>query len=132
MNVRGFDSKSKSLNSILGTLRPDVVTLNETHYKHNRKVKIKGYKTFQKNRAYKSGGGIATLVDNKHKNKTVLVSKGSDNEFVVTRHSQFAVPINVINLYGECESRSKVEDIEDRWFNVVSEINKLGTLRKLY
>ena len=31
----------------------------------------------------------------------------------------------MINIHGECESRSKVEDIEDRWFNVVSEINKL-------
>ena len=48
LNVCGFDSKSESLNSILGIVRPGVVTLNETHYKHNRKVKIKGYKTFQK------------------------------------------------------------------------------------
>ena len=105
-------------------MKPDVITLNETHYTNRKKVNIKGYRTYDRNRV-STGGGIATLVDKKYENDTFLVSKGKDTEFVVTKHTQFAVPVNVINVYGESECRTKNSDVEDKWFEIVTEINKI-------
>ena len=43
------------------------------------------------------------------------------DEFIITRHSQFRIPINIINVYGETESRDKNEAVEDRWHRMVTE-----------
>ena len=48
-----------------------------------------------------------------------------DNEYVVTRLSQFLNPINIITLYGQQESRSSNEDIERRWNALMGEVKKI-------
>ena len=48
-----------------------------------------------------------------------------DDEFIITRHSQFNIPINIINIYGEVESRTKKNEVEDRWFRIVSKLKKI-------
>ena len=54
------------------------------------------------------------------------VTEGDTNdEFVITKHSQFKTPINIINWYGETESRSSKADIYDRWLRLLSEISKI-------
>ena len=59
--------------------------------------------------------------------KDVLkVTEGKeDNEYIITRYSQFAVPVNIILVYGDQESRSKVEDIERKWGEIVDEVRKI-------
>ena len=51
-NVRGVTSKLPSLHSIISSLDPppDVICLNEINLKKNKKLNIKGYKAFNKNR----------------------------------------------------------------------------------
>ena len=50
------------------------------------------------------------------------VSEGTeDNEYIVTRYSQFVTPVNIILVYGDQESRSKVEDVERKWGEIVEE-----------
>ena len=54
---------------ILETVRPNVVTLNETLYLNKKKLNIEGYITHNKNRQNSHGGGIATAIildDSKH------------------------------------------------------------------
>ena len=58
----------------------------------------------------KASGGIATSIIDKDSAKCVRVEEGSeDNEFIITRHSQFLIPINVINVYGQQEARMSTE-----------------------
>ena len=71
-------------------------------------------------------GGVATLVDKAQFPFTSKVKEGDANdEFVITKHSQFKTPINVVNWYGEIESRATNKEIEDRWYRLLSEITKI-------
>ena len=69
-------------------------------------IKIDGFNTYCRNRKNEHMGGIATAIKNQEAHNTLKVSEGSDkDEYIVTRHGQFEVPINIINVYGEIESR---------------------------
>ena len=46
----------------------------------------------------------------------------NDDEFIITRHSQFLRPINVFNVYGEQESRNKNHEIEERWSRICDKL----------
>ena len=73
-----------------------------------------------------NGGGIATCVQSKDAMHTLKVFEGEDdNEIMITRHSQFVVPINVVNIYGEVESRSTKDKIQDNWSIVLNEVTKI-------
>ena len=47
------------------------------------------------------------------------------DEYIITRHSQFNPPINIVNIFGEQESRSQNKDIEDRWQRIQTELLKI-------
>ena len=47
------------------------------------------------------------------------------NEFLITRHSQFIIPINIINVYGEQENRTSASDLKDNWNEIVEEMLKI-------
>ena len=51
-------------------------------------------------------GGVATCVKNSESHNVLKVTEGK--EYIITRHSEFITPINVINIYGNVESRTKV------------------------
>ena len=73
-----------------------------------------------------NGGGVATSVSQEDSNHELKVKDGPDNdEYIITRHSQFIVPINIINVYGETENRTKNSDVEDRWYRIVTELKKI-------
>ena len=84
-NLRGFDSKRASLETIISSLKPNIVSLNETHYQGSKKINLRGYETFSRNRITKGGGGIATAVCNAEAEHALKVSEGNDdNEFMIT------------------------------------------------
>ena len=57
---------------------------------------------------------------------TLKIKEGeNDDEFLITRHSQFATPINVVNIYGEQEGRSTNDDIKSRWERIMTEVLKI-------
>ena len=102
------------------------MTLNETHYKNNKKLNIEGYVTYNRNRQNINGGGVATSISQEDSNYALKVKDGPDNdEYIITRHSQFSVPINIVNVYGETENRTKNSDVEDRWYRIVTELKKI-------
>ena len=103
-----------------------MITLNETLYKNNKKLNIEGYVTFNRNRQNSNGGGVATSVIQDDSKNTLKVKDGPDNdEYVITRHSQFSVPINIVNVYGETENRAKNNEVEDRWYRIVTKLKKV-------
>ena len=102
------------------------MVLSETHYCGNKKISLGGYKTLCSNRVATSGGGIATAFRLDEANHVLKLGEGvKGDEYLITRHSQFKVPINVINVYGECESRSSKDVIEEKWFRLEAEIHKI-------
>ena len=126
LNIRGFNSKRISLENIVRKLSPAIITLNETHLKFKQKPKLSNYFSYDRNRISESMGGISTFVKNKDKDDFIKICEGDQNdEFLVTRHVNFIKPLNVINIYGEQECRSKKADIEDRWGRILTEVLKI-------
>ena len=125
-NIRGFDSKAESLKAILAQVKPSILTLNETMLINNRKLRIDGFNCFESNRNCRSGGGVATCVNEADRKYTIKVD-GDDSvlEMVITRHSQFVTPINILNIYGAVESRLSNEEIKDRWACLYAEVRKI-------
>ena len=70
-------------------------------------------------------GGISTSIKNQDAMHTLKVKEGSDDdEFLITRHSQFVTPINVFNIYGEQEGRTDKDNIQNRWNRIMSQVVK--------
>ena len=125
-NIRGYGSKAFSFRAITAGLQPSVIVLNETHLKYEQKLKIPGYNSYNRNRKKKCMGGIATSILNKDAMHALKVTEGeNENEFLITRHGQFVVPINIINIYGQQEGTSSKEDILSRWGNIMKEVIKI-------
>ena len=125
-NIRGYISKAFSFGGIVAGLQPSVIVLNETHLKHDQKLKIPGYNSFNRNRGKKCIGGIATSIKNVDAMHVLKVTEGeNENEFLITRHGQFVVPINIINVYGQQEGTSSKDDILKRWDNIMKEVVKI-------
>ena len=94
--------------------------------KSNKKSKIPGYLCFNRNRQCVNGGGIATCVKSKEALNTLKAFEGTDdNEILITRHSQFKIPINVVNICGEVESRCSNSKIQDKWRALLEELHKI-------
>ena len=127
LNIRGFHSKQKSFDNIVSQLRPNAITLNETCLKNRQKIFLSDYKSFSGNRCDgKTMGGISTSVKDDEAQYVVKTVEGlNQDEFMITRHANFINPINVINIYGEQESRVKEIEIENRWIRIYNEIVKI-------
>ena len=126
LNIRGLNSKKNSFENVIGRLSPAVITLNETFLKHKQKPNLKDYVSHDRNRISEAMGGIATLVRSKDKDSFLKISEGNQNdEFLVTRHLNFIKPLNIVNIYGEQESRTSNSEIEERWGRILNEILKL-------
>ena len=125
-NIRGYNSKKSSLNNIISIVNPNVITLNEVGLRGKKKCSINGYNTYTRNRQKQSMGGIATGI-RKDESKFVLkVEEGeNDDEFIITRHSQFLKPINIINCYGEQEGRNSNNEIEERFLKICAHLKNI-------
>ena len=128
LNIRGLNSKKSSLESILSSLNPspNLLVISESHMKFETKANIPGYSSYSRNRKDKSQGGIVTSVRDDESIDCLKVTEGQDcNEFIITRHSKFQTPINVINLYSCQENRTAVNVIRDQWQEIVEEVVKI-------
>ena len=94
--------------------------------KGSAKLEIPGFSTYAKNRVNRNGGGISTCVTEREVSHTVKIKEGhNEHEFIITRHEQFATPINIINIYGMNECRSAKNEIEEFWNTIIEEVNKI-------
>ena len=87
---------------------------------------MEGFTSYNRNRQHANMGGVATCISNKEASNALKVAEGvSEDEYIITRHSQFRTPINIVNIYGETESRSTKAEIKDRWDRIVTELAKI-------
>ena len=126
-HIRGFKSKCDSLEKILDIVKPDVVNLNETNVKGRNKVSHKGFHSFCRNiRETQHMGGVSTAVTDDLKPYAVKVKEGEDeDEFLITRLEHVTPPINIVNVYGEIESRCKVDEVQSRFDRLKKELDRL-------
>ena len=126
-NIQGFKSKCDSQEKILDIVKPDVVNLNETNVKGRNKVLHKGFHSFCRNRKETQHmGGVSTSVTDDLKPYAVKVKEcEEEDEFLITRLEHVTPPINIINVYGEIESRCKVDEIQARFDRLKKELDRI-------
>ena len=85
-NCDGYTSKKESIENIVNDRQTDVLILNDTALKGKRKVRMKDYFSFAKNRL-KAKGGVATVIANYLRPHTVKVGEGKeeDDEYIIVR-----------------------------------------------
>ena len=114
------------MEKIAKQLSPSLITLNETALKLKQKPRVKNYTSFKRNRTDKLMGGVATLVKFEDKDNFVKLSEGClDDEYLITRHTNFMQPLNIINIYGEQECRVTKAEAEEKWMRLLNEINSI-------
>ena len=87
---------------------------------------MKGYKSFSRSRVNGAMGGVATSVIESDAKDTLKVTEGKNsNEFLITRHGQFVIPLNIINVYGDVESRTAKEVTDEKWDEIIQEVVKI-------
>ena len=121
-----FTSKSESIRDIIKEKQTDVLLLNETNLKGKRKVKINKYFSFCKNRS-KAKGGVATVVANYLQPYTAKVGEGNveDDEYVITRIDNVVPALNIVNIYGQQESRTPNDQIYESWVRLSNDLNEI-------
>ena len=113
------------MNEIADKEKPDVITLNDTNLKGKLKVKVPGYFSFGKNRE-KFKGGVATVIANHLKNNTMKVTAGQDDdEYIITRFDNTVPPVNIVNIYGQQESRTTDSEIEKSWLRLMKDVGDI-------
>ena len=133
LNIRGFNSKKCSFESILSSINPspNLIVISESHLKFHNKANIPGYHSYSRNWKDQIQGGIITSVKQDEAKECLKVSEGKNtNEFIITRHSKFQTPINIINVYSCQENRTGVNQIREQWQEIVEEIIKIETKKE--
>jgi exonuclease III len=70
----------------------------------------------RQNNREKAKGGVATVVSNYLQPHTVRVCEGKEeDEYIITRLDHVVPPINIVNIYGQQESRAGKEQIFNSW-----------------
>ena len=133
-NCKGFSSKVTSIkHDIVENKVPDVLVLNETLLRGQRKIKMNNYVTFCKNREVTSdgkeggkGGGVATLVASHLRHDLTKVAEGKQgDEYIVTRLGHVRPAINIVNFYGENESRAGDMKIRQTWERLTEDLEEI-------
>ena len=100
-NAAGLNSKKESLLSLVNTLKPSVLTIQETKCLYYRSIKIPGYEIIEHLRKDKLGGGLLTAARvelNPHQ-----VAAYDDAELLVVQVEVNELKIRIINGYGPQE-----------------------------
>ena len=105
-------------------MNPDICNLNEINLRGNRKLKLKNYVSFNKNRAIKQMGGVSTSFQSYLRQYVVKVSDNSEcDEYLVTRLENVQPALNILNIYGRIETRAGGPDkILESWGRIKKEL----------
>ena len=125
-NIRNLDCRQTSLEAIISNNNYSIVTINETHFRSGRKVTLPNYFTYTRNRTDKASGGISTSIRCNESSECIRVEEGKEeNEYILTRHSQFKRPINILNLYGQQECRMQRQETDKHWNEILELVAKV-------
>ena len=126
-NVRGLKSKLQSLNhTVNNVLLPSCISLNEHGVRGNSQINIENYFTFSKNRSNKRMGGVSLSIPNENRQSFMKICEGEDtDEYLIIRNDEYKPPLNIVSMYGECESRYSNDDILERWQRFLRELREI-------
>ena len=74
-NIRGYNSKKDSLNTIISLVNPNMITLNEHGIKNKNKISIPGFNTYTRNRHNQNMGGVSTSTIEADKDYAIKVTE---------------------------------------------------------
>ena len=124
-NMDGYTTKQESLREIAKDESPDIITINDTALKGKMKVKVPDFFSYSKNRE-KNKGGVATVIAEHLKPNTVKVGEGKEgDEYIIIRFDVTNPAINVINIYGQQESKTENDEIEKSWLRLLEDIKDI-------
>ena len=83
-NIQSANARLNSLESIVNSHDVDIITVNETNMKKNKKFQVDGFKCIFRNRQNSHMGGVATCFREYNVSDTLVVSKGEKEEYIVT------------------------------------------------
>ena len=100
-NAAGINKKRESLFFLINSIKPAVLTIQETKLTQYRTLKIPGYEVFEHLRGEKEGGGLLTavLLDL----DPVIVTVEDDIEILVVQFNLGGHKVRIINGYGPQE-----------------------------
>ena len=71
-------------------------------------------------------GGVATVIANHLKHKTMKVAEGeNEDDYIITRLDNALPAINIVNIYGTQESRTSNDEIEKSWYRLLKDIKEI-------
>ena len=118
-NSAGLGRKKESLFSLINTLKPSIVMLQETKCLYYRTVTIPGYKIFENIPSEKIGGGLLTAA---HVDLNPIVITDDENvEILVIQVEIENLKVRLINAYGPQED-DEVHKINIFWQAIEEEI----------
>ena len=99
--------------------------VNETALKQKRTIKIKDHFSYCKNRD-KAKGGVGTVIPNYLKPHTTKVAEGKEgDEYLITRLDHVVPALNIVNIYGEQESRTGKDQILSSWLKLTKDLEEI-------
>ena len=121
-NANGITNKQDSLKHTISTLKPSIVTLQETKARKLGSVKLQGYQIFEKLRTGIAGGGLLTAVDENLAPVLISTGKEDESEILTVQVKAGQHDIRIINAYGPQEDDGSKQEIYKFWQEVEEEI----------
>ena len=71
-------------------------------------------------------GGVATVIANYLKPETVKVTEGKEgDEYIFSRLDHVIPAINIVNIYGQQESRTSKDEITASWLRLQKDLEEI-------
>ena len=125
-NVRGFRSKSDSINQIIEEHDVDVILLTETRVYTESAIDILGFQSFSAVRDKKSGGGLYLCI-RCWLYESVMIDSGNKASFVTVCLNGKDCSVRLILVYGPQENDSQDKDSFCRDISVQVEMAYLNS-----
>ena len=108
-NIRGLGNKKSSLEDILESQAVDICVIQEVNNKNPPKFKnFVQFNKYDKRRMH----GVCMLVNNSIRQHVIRIPDESELECVHIRLNHTTPALNIVGLYLDVESRTKIDDID--------------------
>ena len=126
VNCRGVVSKLASIKNMVVDHDLDVLVLTETLLQDEKRPRIPGYFSFNRNRVGRLGGGVAMLINDRFKKHVVKEDEGEgDCEFIAATFTCFEPRVSVTVYYGQQENTAGHEKVCSHLAAVLGSAEKL-------
>ena len=100
-NAAGLNTKRESFFHLINTVKPSLITLQETKVSMRGTIKLPGYQCFEHIRTNRRGGGLLTAAA--HDLNPTLITEHEETDILVIQLDMPEIKIRLINAYGPQE-----------------------------